>query len=144
MTQDSSIMPKIGIIFLTWQRYLQKRLVPHNITLKQYYILKKLSKEDFIAPSEIANVLFCDRPTASVIIKNMERQGWITRERDAANAKQVKVLITTSGLNKLKQLDESGVFTNMIQPLACFNPEETEKLASLLTMLRRNLDEQIK
>ena len=52
-----SIMAKIGVIFLTWRRHLQKDLVPHKITLKQQYILKQLTRKSFLYPSEIAEML---------------------------------------------------------------------------------------
>ena len=55
-----SSMSKLGIIYLTWTRLLQKDLVPYNITLKQQYVLKHLAEIEFLHPSQITDMLFCE------------------------------------------------------------------------------------
>lgn len=129
------LMSKFGVIFLTWRRSLQKDLVPHKITLKQQYVLKHLSKKDFFYPSQIAEMLFCDRPTATVIIKNMERNDWIKREKDDENRKQVKIYITEAGRMKLASMKNSvkSSDSNEYDPLACLSEDEKNQLDFLLT-----------
>ncbi len=52
-----SIIARIGIISLTWSRFLQKQLLPHDITLKQIYLIKKMIQTDYLYPSDIAELL---------------------------------------------------------------------------------------
>lgn len=136
-----NIMNKIGVIFLTYRRREQKDLLPHSITLKQLYLLRQLRAKECLYPSEIAEMLFCDRPTATVVIKNMEKQQWIKREKDATNGKQVKVTLTDAGLRKLNTVDESLHASKQddFNPLACFSDHEKEELDALLSKLWHHL-----
>lgn len=140
MKQNPSIMAKIGTIFLTWRRYLQRDLLAHRITLKQLYVLRQLTKNEYLSPSEIADMLFCDRPTATVIINNLEREKLISRSKDPENAKQVRVTITPVGLEKLKQVDENeNSNKNAFDPLACFDETELQQLNYLISKLNNHM-----
>ncbi len=103
-----SIIGRIGIISQLWKRYLQKQLLPHNITLKQIYLLKQLIRVDFLYPDRIAELLFCDRPTASVIIGNLVKNSWVQKDNDPENRKRVRVSITLLGAKKVNQVLEAG------------------------------------
>ena len=133
------IMARIATSFLTWRRYLQGFLVPHRITLKQAYVLRQLTKSEFLYPSQIASVLYCDRPTATVIVRNMEKAGWVQRERDKENRKFVRISITEAGRQKRDELQASPWTEPPFDPLACFTGEETQELARLLGKLSRHL-----
>lgn len=134
-------MTKMGILFLTWQRSLQKTLLPHKITLKQQFVLKKLTTVPFLSPSQIADLLFCDRPTASVIIKNMEREGWIRREKDNENGKQYQLWITEEGIKKYHSLEGASGPEDMarLNPLNCLSEEEMDQLDKLLLKALKGL-----
>ncbi|KUO75264.1 MAG: hypothetical protein APF77_22370 [Clostridia bacterium BRH_c25] len=142
------LISKLGIVFLTWKRALQKELVPHKITLKQQYVLSQLAKKEYLYPSNIADMLFCDRPTATVIIKNMERMKWIRREQDAENAKMVRIYITGEGKQKLASLKGASGREDMTRydPLQCLTEEERNQLDVLLTKvlshIKTNADNQ--
>jgi DNA-binding MarR family transcriptional regulator len=103
-----SIIGRIGVISQLWKRYLQKQLLPHNITLKQIYLLKQLIRFDFLYPARIAELLFCDRPTASVIIGNLVKRGWVQKKPDSENKKRVRISITLLGAKKVNQVLEAG------------------------------------
>lgn len=136
------LMSKLGIIYLTWSRLLQKDLVPHKITLKQQYVLGQLAKKDFLYPSQIADMLFCDRPTATVIIKNMERAKWVRRERDTENAKQIRIYLTEEGRQKLASLKGISGSEDMdrYDPLNCLTAEERQQLDTLLTKVLSHIN----
>lgn len=135
------LMSKLGVVFLTWRRSLQKDLLPHKITLKQQYLLKQLSKNEFFYPSQIAEMLFCDRPTATVIIKNMERNAWIIRQQDDENRKQVKIRITEAGRRKLEEMKEAAASSDSdgYDPLDCLTEGERKQLDSLLTKVLKSM-----
>ena len=137
-----SVMGRLGIAFLTWKRYLQRKLVPYGITLKQAFVLRQLEKRGFLYPSQIARMLFCDRPTATVIVKNMERQGWVERQKDTENQKYVRVSITERGKEKLAEIQPPlGTAESSSNPLVCFSKEEIEELEKLLIKLNEHLKE---
>ena len=132
------IISKMATAFLTWRRYRQSALVPHKITLKQTYVLRQLIRRDYLYPSQIATMLYCDRPTATVIIRNMEKAGWIVREKDKQNRKFVRISITEAGRQKLEELQNSAWANPTFDPLACLSEEETQELERLLDKLNEH------
>ncbi|MBW1862565.1 MAG: MarR family transcriptional regulator [Deltaproteobacteria bacterium] len=139
------IMHAIGTAFLTLKRYRQKQVLPYGITLKQFYVLRQLKKEGVLNPSEIADMLFCDRPTATVVIKNMEKQGWVKRELDPEDSRRLKVTLEPAGQTKLKELvrkladSKKESFT----PLSCFTSREKDQFTKLLAKLNLHIKEHI-
>lgn len=136
-------MKSLTIAALTWKRYLQKGLLPHGVTLKQGYVLQQLEKKGMLYPSQIADMLFCDRPTATVVIKNMEKQGWVERQLDPDDSRRIQVTMGKTGKNKLKQIVQvlSESKGNVMDPLACFTNKEKKQLNELLTRLNQHLED---
>jgi DNA-binding MarR family transcriptional regulator len=134
-------MALIGVSHLTWKRHLQAGLQKHRITLKQAYLLRQLTRREALHPAEIAGLLYCDRPTASVIIGNMVRQGWIAKAKDPRDGRQVRIVLTAEGRAKGAALEASpeGRKRPPFDPLACFTEAERKCLAKLLRRLRRHL-----
>lgn len=133
-----STMSRIGVIFLTWRRCLQKRIQPYGITLKQLYILRRLQKGDFLYPSEVAALLFCDRPTATSILHTMKRKGWIISERDPLNMKKQRVILTDAGREKGSSLSGFSL-EPAFDPMACFTKEERPQFEALLQKLSAHM-----
>jgi DNA-binding MarR family transcriptional regulator len=93
-------------------------------------------------PSQIAEMLFCDRPTATVVIKNMEKQGWVERQRDAQDRRQVRVRISGQGRDKLAEIRRSRE-KGQVDPLACFSAKEVAAFDRLLVKLNQYFSETI-
>ena len=137
----SPVMRLIGESFLMWRRHRLAQLAPHGVTLKQLHVLGALGREPKLSPSRIAEMLFCDRPTATVVLKNMERRGWVQRDRHPEDRRKILVSITKSGKAKLKEVIEAGVFSSGgFDPLSCFSPTELARLEKSLRTLRRHLE----
>jgi DNA-binding MarR family transcriptional regulator len=134
-------MRHLSFAFLTWRRYQQRRLVPFGITLKQLHVLRQLSRNDYLYPSQIAEMLFCDRPTATVVVRNMVRQGWVTREQDEQDRRQVRVILTAKGRAKLGEVTRTqpSEVERQIDPLEHFDKDEIAELDRLLTKLNERL-----
>ena len=132
---------RLSIVHLTWQRHLQQALLPHGITLKQVYLLRQLVRHEFLHPSKIADLLFCDRPTATVLIQNMEKQGWVSRTRGERDRRRVRIAITEAGRAKLAALEQSGwqEFEATVDPLGCLDEMEVAELDRLLGKMNEHL-----
>lgn len=135
------LMNKMGRIYLYWTRLLKQQLVPHDITLKQQFLLKQLVKKPFLYPHQIADMLYCDRPTASVIIGNMVKKGWVEKVQDDENKKQFKVVITSKGKEKWQTLDGASGCADMdrFDPLKCLTDFERLQLDELISKVLKNL-----
>lgn len=132
---------RIGVISLSWSRRLQRQLLPHGITLKQLHVLQELLRREVLSPSQIAEQLYADRPTATVIIRNLRKSGWVATERDPDNRRRACVRITPSGRQKVREVRQAGFRGNPSLKLeGLFSPEELERLDSYLARLQRHLE----
>lgn len=94
-------MELVSRAHLQWKRRLARDLAPYRIKPKQIFLLRKLVEAVELAPSQIADLVFADRPTVTSLLKTMERAGWITRRRDPLDGKRVIVEISAAGRKKL-------------------------------------------
>ena len=129
-------LSQMAQVMYMFRRYRQTHVAAFDLTVPQFNVLVQLDRHGELNPSRIANLLFSDRPTTSVILRNLERRGWIERDRDETNRKYIVIRITGEGRAKLRQLREaeesqSGDF----DPLACFTKAELTHLEELLDKL---------
>lgn len=132
-------MARLGVIFLTWRRYLEKISKSHSLTLNQYHILRQLKRREYLNPSEIAEMLFCDRPTATVVIDNLKKYGYITKEKDAQDGKRIQVKLTEKGRLQVAKAEMDLEKQSNFDPLSCFTEEEKQTLEELLMKLHNHL-----
>ena len=133
------VMGKMATVFLTWRRHLQRLLLPEKITLKQAYVLRELTRNDYLCPSQIAAQLYCDRPTATVIIRNMQKAGWVAKEKDETNRKFVRISITEAGRQKRAALDACSRTQTDFDPLAYLTDEEAQEFERLLDKINAHI-----
>jgi len=143
---NPQVMALVGKSHLAWKRFVQKGLVGEGISLKQFYLLLQLSENQTLQPGFVAELLFCDRPTASVIIRNMAKQGWITRRKDPSNRKHILLSITDEGMAKLERVralpDLQARFAK--DPLACFSAEDRARFVEHLTVFHNHIEAIVK
>ncbi len=139
------IMHAIGVAFLTLKHFRQRDVLPYEITLKQFYVLRQLKRKGVLNPSEIADMLYCDRPTATVVIKNMEKQGWVKRELDPDDSRRIRVTLKPAGQTKMKEIARKLIDSKKesFDPLSCFTSREKEQFTKLLAKLNLHLKEQV-
>ncbi len=138
MTQTHP-MTLISMVHLTWKRQVQARIADQGISLKHSSVLSELLRSDFLNPSQIAELLFCDRPTATVAIDTMVRHGWVRREPDPDNGKKIRVVITSAGKKKQAEVQASFHDVPGPDPLACLDAAEQKMLGELLERIRDHL-----
>jgi DNA-binding MarR family transcriptional regulator len=145
LTDSASVMRQLSFAFLTWRRHQQRRLSPFSITLQQLHVLRQLARNDYLYPSKIAEMLYCDRPTATVVIRNISKRGWVARERDEQDRRQIRVILTDKGRAKLDQIIRSRQADVNLPPtpLDSFSQAEIAELNRLLTKLNDSLKQTV-
>lgn len=141
MARQLPLMARLAKVHLTHKRRLQSALQPHGITLKQMYVLRQLLRRGDLNPSVIADELYCDRPTATVIISNMERRGWVRRKADPESKRRVLVELTKDGRRKLEEIRRASP-DDGFDPLDALGAEEREQLEALLVKIQRYQEEE--
>ncbi len=96
-----------------------------------YRILNYLLKNPVCHPSEIADALSLSRPNIAASLKTLEQKGWITREIDKDNRRQIFVKVTDEGLNILKISGQKLAYL-FASWFAILGEEEVEHLFKIL------------
>jgi len=129
---------------LCFPLYAASRLViqehqPHleklGITYPQYLVLMVLWETDSIAVSEITRRLILNTNTITPVLKRMEAQGIITRQRSEEDERKVIVTLTPKG-NRL-QIEAASIPEKLEADLVSSNVkmEELQKLKDQLYVI---------
>lgn len=107
-----------------------------GLTYPQYLVMIVLWQEDDLLVKSIGEKLFLDSGTLTPLLKRLEASGLLTRTRDAADERQVKIALTKEGraLKKKAQAIPSEI--------VCASGMTEQQLAELrarLNDIRNNL-----
>lgn len=81
-----------------------------GLTYTQYITIVALSEEDNQTVSSLGEKLFLESNTLTPILKKLEQSGYISRTRDPADERQVRVSLTAAGRRLLdKEINASLV-----------------------------------
>jgi DNA-binding MarR family transcriptional regulator len=105
-----------------------------GLTYTQYITIIALWEEDHQTVSGLGEKLFLESNTLTPILKKLEAMGYVHRQRDPEDERQVLVSLTRSG----RRLREKGLDMNLVE--ACgLTPEEFPRIQKAIVMLRTNL-----
>nr|WP_198980240.1 MarR family transcriptional regulator [Herbaspirillum sp. ASV7] len=82
---------------LSMSKLYRKLLRNMGITYSQYLVLMVLWEQDQLTVSDIGERLVLDSATLTPLLKRMEAQGLVTRERAASDERQVVISLTAQG-----------------------------------------------
>ena len=111
-----------------------------GLTYTQYITLICLSERDHQTVRELGQNLFLESNTLTPILKKMEEMGYVRRERDTTDERQVVVSLTDSG-RALRAKAASGA--NLTGATA-LSPQEFKTLQAAVSRLRDNLIESVR
>jgi DNA-binding MarR family transcriptional regulator len=72
-------------------------LQPIGLTYPQYLVISALTAQDGRTVSELGADLRLESNTLTPLLKRMQKSGWLTRERDEADERQVRLSLTDEG-----------------------------------------------
>lgn len=105
-----------------------------GLTYTQYITIIALWEEDDQTVSGLGEKLFLESNTLTPILKKLEGMGYLGRQRDPADERQVRVRLTDAG----RRLREKGLGLNL-QEATGLSPEEFPKMQAAVATLRDNL-----
>ena len=105
-----------------------------GLTYTQYITVIALWEEDHQTVSGLGENLFLESNTLTPILKKLEGMGYLRRQRDPADERQVLVSLTDAG----RRLREKGLGMNLVKATG-LTPEEFPKMQKALVTLRSNL-----
>jgi DNA-binding MarR family transcriptional regulator len=93
-----------------------------------------LWEQDDQTVSGLGEKLFLESNTLTPILKKLEGMGYLRRQRDAKDERQVRISLTDSG----RRLREKGLHMNLVKASG-LGPEEFSRLQKGVALLRDNL-----
>lgn len=72
-------------------------LEPLGLTYPQYLVLAALHAQDGQTVSQIGTALRLESNTLTPLLKRMEQAGWLTRQREKRDERQVRISLTEAG-----------------------------------------------
>jgi DNA-binding MarR family transcriptional regulator len=105
-----------------------------GLTYTQYIAIIALWEQDNQTVGGLGEKLFLESNTLTPILKKLEAMGYLYRERDSTDERQVLVGLTPAG----RRVREKGLGMDLVK--ACgLTPEEFPKMQSAVVALRSNL-----
>jgi DNA-binding MarR family transcriptional regulator len=105
-----------------------------GLTYTQYIAIVALWEQDNQTVSSLGEKLFLESNTLTPILKKLEGMGYLRRQRDATDERQVVVSLTTAG----RRLREKGLSMNLVKETGLM-PEEFAKVQKAVVAVRNNL-----
>ena len=121
---------------LAYGRAYKPILEELGLTYTQYIAIGALWEEDNQTVSSLGEKLFLESNTLTPILQKLEAMGYLTRRRDPADERQVRVSLTEAG----RRLREKGLNMTLVKQTG-LPIEEFAKLQKAVSKLRDNLIE---
>ncbi|BDU77334.1 MarR family winged helix-turn-helix transcriptional regulator [Mesoterricola sediminis] len=114
-------------------------LAPYGVTPQQYQVLRVLSDAPGLCHSDLAGALGLDKPTATRILQNLRRKGWVEARACPGHGRRLHLELTEAGLALVGRLD---AFRKTVREglEADMSPAERQAVRDLLFKLKLNLD----
>ena len=119
---------------LAYGRAYKTILEELGLTYTQYIAIVALWEQDNQTVSGLGAQLFLESNTLTPILKKLEGMGYLRRQRDSADERQVLVSLTDAG----RRLREKGLTMNLVKASG-LTPEEFGKMQKGVVTLRDNL-----
>jgi DNA-binding MarR family transcriptional regulator len=105
-----------------------------GLTYTQYITIIALWEEDNQTVSSLGEKLFLESNTLTPILKKLEAAGYVERQRDPEDERQVRVGLTKSG----RRLREKGLNMDLVEATG-LAPDDFAKVQKAIVTLRNNL-----
>ena len=119
---------------LAFGRAYRKGLEELGLTYPQWIAIVALWERDGQTVSELGEKMFLESNTLTPILKKLEATGYLRRQRDPADERQVRVSLTDEG----RRLREKGMHMNLVASTG-LKPDEFARLQENVVTLRDNL-----
>lgn len=77
-----------------YNKYYAYALAPFHLTYPQFIVMLTLWEHQTLTVNDLGHYLFLDSGTLTPLLKRLEKDGWVTRQRDKVDERQVLVSLT--------------------------------------------------
>lgn len=110
-------------------------LEPLGLTYTKYIVMLALWEKDNMGLKELGDILFLDSGTLTPLLKKLEIQGFVTRERNLEDERNINIKLTDLG----KELKETAKdIPGKIGSCINMSPDDLKELHRLLHLILEN------
>lgn len=131
MQDPREIFGPIAHIYRSYMGFMAKELEAYGIGSVQHDFLVVLYHKDGISQEKLARILNVSKATSTRAIRNLEKEGYVFREKDEKDLRAYKVYLTEKGKEMRTVIFEKLISFNNIL-FSDFNLEEIETFRLLL------------
>lgn len=96
---DNQLCFAVYSVGLAFNRLYKPMLDAMNLTYPQYLVMMALWQQDGQLVGELAERLFLESSTLTPLLKRLETTGYVTRQRNPDDERQVQIRLTEAGRN---------------------------------------------
>jgi DNA-binding MarR family transcriptional regulator len=121
-----------------FNKVYQPLLAQVGLTYPQYLVMVALWAKDGQTVGELGELLFLESSTLTPLLKRLEASGYLTRSRDPADQRQVRIRLSKAGRALQKKARE---IPRCIMEATGLSLADLRRLQHQISTLRRNLRE---
>ena len=125
----------------TLRRENNKLILKHNLTLGQFAVMEALYSKGRLSTGEVMEKILSTSGNIPVIVKNLEKDGFITRKQDEADKRRFILDLTDKGSDLMDEIVPENL-KFMDELISLWDDEDKEELIILMNKFRRKYEEE--
>lgn len=125
----------------TLRRENNKLILKHDLTLGQFAVMEALYYKGRLSTGEVMEKILSTSGNIPVIVKNLEKDGFITRKQDESDKRRFILDLTDKGKNLMDEIVPENL-KFMDELISLWDDDEKEELIILMNKFRRKYEEE--
>ncbi|BAG07622.1 MarR family winged helix-turn-helix transcriptional regulator [Finegoldia magna] len=125
----------------TLRRENNKLILKHNLTLGQFAVMEALYSKGRLSTGEVMEKILSTSGNIPVIVKNLEKDGFITRKQDEADKRRYILDLTDKGKDLMDEIVPENL-KFMDELISLWDDEDKKELIILMNKFRRKYEEE--
>ena len=125
----------------TLRRENNKLILKHDLTLGQFAVMEALYSKGRLSTGEVMEKILTTSGNIPVIVKNLEKDGFITRKQDESDKRRFILDLTDKGKNLMDEIVPENL-KFMDELISLWDDEDKKELIILMNKFRRKYEEE--
>ena len=125
----------------TLRRENNKLILKHDLTLGQFAVMEALYSKGRLSTGEVMEKILTTSGNIPVIVKNLEKDGYITREQDESDKRRFILDLTDKGKDLMDEIVPENL-KFMDELISLWDDEDKKELIILMNKFRRKYEEE--
>lgn len=125
----------------TLRRENNKLILKHDLTLGQFAVMEALYSKGRLSTGEVMEKILSTSGNIPVIVKNLEKDGFITRKQDESDKRRFILDLTDKGKNLMDEIVPENL-KFMDELISLWDDDDKEELIILMNKFRRKYEEE--